>query len=216
MRNIDEIVIHCTATRPEWWSNKTTQEKVDEVRRWHVSAPRNWRDIGYHWLIDRDGTVVPGRPESQTGAHVRGHNANTIGVSLFGGHGSSNDDAFEENFTPEQDAALRQLLQEIQSRHTIRKISGHNEYANKACPGFRVSNWLQRTPAPAPRTSVAQSTTVRASAVQIASGAGAAVSSVAMLEGQSQMIALVFAGVITLAALWILRERIKKWADGVR
>jgi hypothetical protein len=69
---------------------------------------------------------------------------------------------------------------------------------------------------PEPRTSVAQSTTVQASAVQIASGAGAAVSSVAMLDGTAQLIALGFAGLVILLGLWIMRERIKKWADGVR
>lgn len=215
MRKIDEIIIHCTATRPNWWADRSAQEKVNEVRRWHVEE-RGWRDVGYHWLIDRDGTIVKGRDESDIGAHVAGHNSTSIGVSLFGGHGSSNDDRFEDNFTQEQAAALRQLIVQIKDRYDIKKISGHNEYSNKACPGFRVRPWLERTPAPAPRTSAAQSTTVQASAVQIASGAGAAVSSVAMLDGDAQLVALVFAGVVVLAALWIMRERLKKWSDGVR
>jgi lysozyme len=66
------------------------------------------------------------------------------------------------------------------------------------------------------RTTVAQSTTVQASAVQIASGAGAGIAAVGALDGTAQIVALVFAGVVVLAALWIMRERIKKWAEGVR
>jgi lysozyme len=66
------------------------------------------------------------------------------------------------------------------------------------------------------RSSVAQSTTVQASAVQVASGAGAGVAAVSALDGTAQIVALVFAGIVILAALWIMRERIKKWADGVR
>lgn len=81
---------------------------------------------------------------------------------------------------------------------------------------YHEGEWTTEEEAPEPRTTVLQSTTVQASAVQIASGAGAAVSSVAMLDGTAQMIALGFAGVIVLAALWVMRERIKKWADGVR
>ena len=215
MRQINEIIVHCTATRADWWSDRSSRDKVEEVRRWHVED-RNWRDVGYHWLIDLDGSVIKGRDESVTGAHVAGHNANSIGISLFGGHGGSNDDKFEDNFTPEQDASLRQLIREIKDRHSITKISGHNEYANKACPCFRVDRWLNNRPTPAPRASVAQSTTVQASAVQIASGAGAAVSSVAMLDGTAQLIAMVFGGLVVLMGLWIMRERIKKWGEGVR
>jgi N-acetylmuramoyl-L-alanine amidase len=213
MRNINEIVVHCTATRPAWWQDRSTEDKVQEVRRWHVED-NGWKDIGYHWLIDRDGTVVKGRDESVTGAHVKNRNSTTIGIALFGGHGSNKDDKFADHFTPEQDAALRQLIAQIERRHTITKISGHHEYANKACPGFRVGDWLAGKPAPEPRTSVAQSTTVQASAVQIASGAGAAASSVALLDGTAQLIALGFAGLVVLLAIWIMRERIRKWVDG--
>lgn len=66
------------------------------------------------------------------------------------------------------------------------------------------------------RTSVVQSKTVQASAVQIASGAGAGVAAVGALDGTAQIVAMVFAGVVVLAALWVMRERIKKWADGDR
>lgn len=62
---------------------------------------------------------------------------------------------------------------------------------------------------------VAQSTTVRASAVQIVSGAGAGVAAIGSLEGQAQLIALVFVGLVLLSAVWILRERIRKLAEGV-
>lgn len=67
-----------------------------------------------------------------------------------------------------------------------------------------------------PRATPASSRTVQASAVQVASGAGAAVSSIAMLEGTSQVVALAFAGAVILMALWIMRERLKKWANGDR
>lgn len=69
---------------------------------------------------------------------------------------------------------------------------------------------------PKQRESVTQSTTVQASAVQIASGAGAGLTAVGALDGYAQLIALAFAGVIILAALWILKERIRAFADGIR
>ena len=146
MRPLNEIIVHCTATRPDWWVGTSAQVKTNEVRNWHTS--KGWSDIGYHYLIDRDGTVVSGRPLERTGAHVKGHNAGTIGIALFGGHGGSASDMFEDNFTEEQDAALRKLIADLQKDHpSIFKISGHNEYAAKACPTFRVGPWLAQTSA---------------------------------------------------------------------
>lgn len=69
---------------------------------------------------------------------------------------------------------------------------------------------------PEVRERVTQSTTVQAASTQILAGVGGAVTALASLDSSAQYIVLGFAGVIILAAIWILRERIKKWADGVR
>lgn len=66
------------------------------------------------------------------------------------------------------------------------------------------------------RTHPAQSTTVQASAVQLASGAGAGIAAVSALSGTAQIVALAFVGIVILTGLWIMRERLRKWADGVR
>lgn len=152
MRQINEIIVHCAATRPDWMAGRPLSDKISEIRRWHT-RDRGWRDIGYHWVIDRDGTYSTGRGEGQVGAHVAGRNAGTIGVCLLGGFGSRERDLFEKHFTPAQDHALRVLLSEIQGRHRITRISGHNEYSAKACPGFQVRPWLGQTaPNAAPAT----------------------------------------------------------------
>ena len=149
MRPINEIIVHCTATKPDFMAGRSTSERVAEVKRWHVQG-NGWSDIGYHYLIDRDGTVAEGRPLQKTGAHVQGHNTGTIGVSLFGGHGSAATDKFSDHFTPEQDAALRKLLGGLMARFRVSKVTGHNEYAAKACPGFSVARWMGKSPVAAP------------------------------------------------------------------
>jgi hypothetical protein len=151
MRPLNEVIVHCTATPPDWWLARTTADKVAEVRRWHVNG-RGWKDIGYHFLIDRNGSTVAGRPLDQVGSHTKGKNTGTIGISLFGGHGSSADDKFADHFTPEQDKALQDLLVRLLKDHpTIKTISGHNQYAAKACPGFSVPSWYAKArPQPAP------------------------------------------------------------------
>jgi N-acetylmuramoyl-L-alanine amidase len=150
MRHVTEIIVHCSATRPEWMGTAPTADKVREIRRWHVSD-RGWKDIGYHYLIDRNGTVATGRPVEQVGAHVQGHNTGTIGVCLIGGHGSSETDRFDQHFTAAQDKSLRTLLADLKRKFPgVSKITGHNQYAAKACPGFDVGAWYVAKPATAP------------------------------------------------------------------
>lgn len=140
MRKITEIIIHCSATRPQWMDGRSSSAKVKEIRRWHVDG-NGWSDVGYHFLIDRDGTVKKGRDIARNGAHTRGRNRGTIGVCLIGGHGSTSRDAFLDNYTPQQEHALRKLVGGLTEKYSINKVSGHNDYAAKACPGFDARAW---------------------------------------------------------------------------
>jgi len=141
MREINEIIIHCTATNPSWYADRSVDDVVAEIRRWHVEE-RGWQNVGYHAIIHRDGSVGYGRPVEQSGAHVAGRNEHTIGVSLVGGRGSTADEAFSDNFTSEQADALRNLIEQYKKQFpSIVKVTGHNDYASKACPGFSVEDW---------------------------------------------------------------------------
>ena len=93
------------------------------------------------------------------------------------------------------------------------KDGPHFELDRKAYP---AGSWVSKASPHEERKHPAQSTTVQASAVQIASGAGAGVAAVGALDGHAQTIVVVAAVIVVLAALWIMRERLKKWADGIR
>lgn len=137
------IFIHCTATPSDWRPKDTPAQRVEAIRQMHIKE-RGWRDIGYHWLIDRDGTVLPGRKETEIGAHVAGYNTGTIGISLFGGITSKPHDPFAKNFTSAQEVALLDLIHDICQRTKITSIRGHNQVdSGKACPGFWVPDWLK-------------------------------------------------------------------------
>lgn len=224
MRHINEIIIHCSATPVNWMSGAEAQAKVNEIRRWHVEE-RNWSDIGYSHIIDRDGTVVLGRPIEKAGAHTKGRNANSIGICLIGGQGGSANDVFGDNFTQAQDNALRTLIAGLKREYpTIEKISGHNQYAAKACPCFNASAWYARKPAPEisgvvgaqQRSKPTQSRTVQATVVQGASAVGGAVGALNALDGTAQIVALAGCILIAAMAMFIMRERLKAWASGWR
>lgn len=129
-RRIDEIIIHCTAT-PEGRA-----VSVETIRGWHKA--QGWKDIGYHWVVLLDGTVKPGRPEAEIGSHVAGHNTGTLGVVYVGGLAVDGKTA-KDTRTPAQHAALLAHVKALIARYpTVKKVTGHNQYANKACPSFDV------------------------------------------------------------------------------
>ena len=144
MRTITEIFIHCSATQPNWMASNSCQQKVDEIRRWHKD--KGWSDIGYHFVVDRQGDVCVGRPVEKVGAHAKGHNSNSIGICLIGGFGSDANDKFEENYTDLQRKALDNLLKDLTGTYSNAKIRGHNEVSAKACPGFKVEEYLNGQP----------------------------------------------------------------------
>jgi len=131
-RPISEIIIHCTAT-PEG-----KDFTVGDIRAWHKQ--RGWSDIGYHYIVYRNGDVMEGRPVGQIGSHVAGHNTGTIGVSYVGGVSADGKTA-KDTRTAAQRASLLWLVKALRAKHRgIKKVTGHNAYAAKACPSFDVAS----------------------------------------------------------------------------
>lgn len=128
MRKLNEIIVHCTGTIP---SESTT---VEAVRKYHMER-NGWKDIGYHYLIYLDGSIHAGRPIDQKGAHCKNHNEGTVGICYVGGLVEKNKAG--DTRTPMQKIALRNLIRALKVCFpTIKKVSGHRDYANKACPCF--------------------------------------------------------------------------------
>ena len=91
-----------------------------------------------------------------------------------------------------------------------------NRVSLRTCPRDRLLD-IRRAPRTArPRASVTQSTTIQASVSQAAAAAGTGATALAALDGTAQIVALACAGIIALAALWIMRERLRKWTAGDR
>ena len=130
MRKIDKIILHCTAT-PEG-----REVTVADVTAWHKE--RGFRAIGYHYLVYLDGTVVRGRREEEIGAHCLGQNAGSIGVCYVGGLDSRGNP--KDTRTAAQRVALRNLVEGLQRRYPHATLHGHNEFAAKACPCFKISD----------------------------------------------------------------------------
>jgi len=142
LKTVQYIFVH-TAADPR--QNGKADTTVADITRWHVA--RGWATIGYHFVVRRDGTIEPGRPTTQQGAHVRGLNHCSIGICLSGNHDIA-------PMTTKQRAALLQLLKTLCQKYKLpsNAVLGHKEvnalvtagrldkiYAtSKSCPGRYV------------------------------------------------------------------------------
>ena len=127
MRKINEIIVHCAATR------EGRDFTVEDITRWHKA--RGFATIGYHYVIYRDGSIHEGRPLEQIGAHCVGHNKHSIGICYIGGCASDGKTP-KDTRTPEQKEALLALLRRLKARFPNATIHGHRDFAAKACPSF--------------------------------------------------------------------------------
>lgn len=150
MRTISKIIIHCSS------SPEGRNDTAEDIRRWHIE--RGFNDIGYHYVIDLDGTIEEGRPLSKAGAHCQGHNRNSIGICYIGGaywrdgvdskgkpiKGKDGKTVLlpKDTLTLAQHEALVHLLQQLKEKFPNATVHGHNEFASKACPCFDVQEWL--------------------------------------------------------------------------
>lgn len=161
MRRIDEIIVHCTASRE---NQPMTVKQIDNIHRYE----RHWANgIGYHKVIYLDGSIHDGRPIEMMGAHCAdgGHNRYSIGVVYVGGCAKDGKTP-KDTRTPEQKEALATLLKQLHNQYPKAKLYGHRElvcslkkkdpqypcskckhypeiciYAKKSCPSFDVHEY---------------------------------------------------------------------------
>lgn len=148
-RSTKQIVVHCSATQP------TQDIGAREIRKWHRAAPNNFVDIGYHFVVRRNGVIEAGRPMDAVGAHARGFNATSISVCLVGGIDKKGKP--QNNFTDEQMTTLRDLVRTLTHFYPEAWVLGHRDLFPdrngdgvvdkndwlKDCPCFDVPKWWE-------------------------------------------------------------------------
>ncbi len=135
LRNIKYIVVHCTAT-----PTNTTIESMKHFWK----EKRGWGDTpGYHYVIERNGTIVPLLDESKNSNGVYLHNSSCINLSYIGG--IDKDGKPQDNRSDAQKHAMFNLIVALTERYPRAEVLGHRDFpdAKKACPSFDVKTWLK-------------------------------------------------------------------------
>ena len=127
MRKITLLIVHCSAYRPD---QQSSAKDIDSDHR-----KRGFTRIGYHYVVRRNGSIEPGRPEWMIGAHCVGHNAHSIGVCYEGGLDIRGRPA--DTRTEAQRRSLRKLIEQLHAAYPKALIVGHHDLNPlKDCPCF--------------------------------------------------------------------------------
>ncbi|QSM00586.1 N-acetylmuramoyl-L-alanine amidase [Oceanospirillum phage vB_OliS_GJ44] len=121
---VKHIVIHCSD------SPNGRVDTAEDIHRWHLE--NGWSGIGYHYVIERNGDVKPGRPHYWEGAHEKSVNHCSLGICLVG----------TDQFTDAQWINLESLVDQLLVQYPGVPVSGHRDHKpSKKCPGFDVKSW---------------------------------------------------------------------------
>lgn len=128
-----KIILHHSAVRIE--DNKKQYDAIDAYHK-----IKGWGGIGYHILIEDDGTIMKGRDEIKEGVHTVGYNDKSFGICLAG-----NFDI--DNPSSKQLEALSDVIRYFRKKYNLeyRCVSFHNEFANKTCPGKNFTKSLLKS-----------------------------------------------------------------------
>jgi len=129
------ITIHHTATSN---TQSDSENIVRSIQKYHQKE-RKWCDIGYHFLIDKNGKIYEGRPLWAIGAHVAKHNIGNIGIALIGNY----EETMPSNKSIE---ALTDLVAWLAYNYNIPigNIKGHKDFSNTLCPGKHLYSLLPK------------------------------------------------------------------------
>jgi N-acetylmuramoyl-L-alanine amidase len=133
-RNIQYIVVHCTATQPE-----ATIESIKNYWKEHLG----WSAPGYHYIIERDGTIVNLLPEEQISNGVLGFNTSCINIAYIGGIDRQGKPI--DNRSEAQTESLFNKIVELTESYPNAIVQGHRDFPNqnRACPYFDVKKWMR-------------------------------------------------------------------------
>ena len=133
MREINYLVLHCSATQPD--------AKIESIQNyWRKNL--GWKSPGYHYVIKADGEIVPLLSIDKVSNGVAGYNSQIINISYIGGIDKTGKP--KDTRTEEQKASILKLLKDLKKRFPSVKIQGHRDFPKvaKACPSFGVKQWL--------------------------------------------------------------------------
>ena len=138
MREINLIVVHCSATRAD---RDFTENDLEVCHR-----RRGFNGTGYHFYIRKNGDIKNTRPLEKPGAHALGYNAHSIGICYEGGLDVRYRPA--DTRTEWQKHSLRVLIRTLLMDYPGCRVCGHRDLSPDRNGDGRISpeEWVKECP----------------------------------------------------------------------
>jgi len=129
MRDINHIVLHCTATSQD--------TKVSSIKK-YWKEKLGWKSPGYHLIIKPNGDLVQLAPFHMVVNGARGHNHDSIHVSYIGGKD-------EDDRTEDQIRTQKTVVKLLKQFYPDAEVLGHRDFkgVSKSCPRFDAKTLLK-------------------------------------------------------------------------
>ena len=134
MRDIKFIVLHCTAG---------PQKQTTQAIKNYWKNVLKWKSVGYHFLINADGSYERLASDETVTNGVAGYNSNSMHISYKGGVDAKGK-AFDTR-TDAQKKTMETLVRTLKAKYPKAIVQGHRDFkgVKKDCPSFSVKAWLK-------------------------------------------------------------------------
>ena len=130
MRNIKYLVVHCTAGPQD-------QTTASIKKYWKNSL--GWKNVGYHFLISKDGSYERVASDDTVTNGVAGYNSVSMHISYKGGVDKKGNGL--DNRTPEQKKTLVTLLKTLRAKYPKAIIQGHRDFSPDKNKNGKIEPW---------------------------------------------------------------------------
>lgn len=135
-KSYNKITVHHT-TEKKSSHKRNDVHFLQTIQKYHIDE-KKWADIGYHFIIGKDGKIYEGRLLKFYGAHVKNHNIGNIGIALLG-------DFHSNPLNTKQRQSLNLLINALREKYNIheKELYAHRELGNTSCPGDHTMDFLE-------------------------------------------------------------------------
>lgn len=119
LQQITQIIVHHSAS---------IGQRAADYARYHVLS-KGWPAIGYHFVIETDGTILQTNPLTAISYHNSGQNTRSIGICLSGNFQ-------EQQPSSQQLQSLKKLIRHLRKKMpNALAVYGHRDHGKTSCPG---------------------------------------------------------------------------------
>lgn len=139
-QKISKIIIH----------QSLSSGSLESIKAYHMSAANHITPgeplpgVAYHYVVKWSGEVVQTAKDDEITWHCKGANSESLGVCVLGDFVASGYVGKASSPTPQQLAALSNLLRSLVSKYRIPagSVLPHSAYGKPACPGFALEAFI--------------------------------------------------------------------------